>query len=361
MIMIPANKKGERMDRLSLVDSHLVPNLIRNSSESRKLKIFRILEHEYLYPEIKDPSVVKVGSGSYMMFASIGNSLTQRWTVGRFIAVHPQGPWTELSPVIFSGINGRELCAPAVSYKKRTDGGMWTMYIQTSCFSEGGTIVKAESFDGYRFYGTMDPVVNGRWRCGDANIVGVYDAGISEISYRGDMIECLVFSGYRKIGCGDLYMTTRLTNSESGWMKPVRILAQEDVPFHNKPGAAVFEWGLEGAKVIGMGQNRYLLIGVCFLNRSEHYAGSKQRIMIAYSDNPYGPYIPAGTLIDPQPNSSGTGENGHPDTILADGSLWIVYQEREGLHSPWYLRSVRFDRFRDMRGNQISAGSVLVS
>jgi len=68
------------------------------------LSVIRTEKSAAGFPELKDPTVIKHPSGFYVMYASIGNSFTQQWKVGRFVSTRPTGSWTELSPVQFEGI-----------------------------------------------------------------------------------------------------------------------------------------------------------------------------------------------------------------------------------------------------------------
>src|SRR5574338_1701317 len=111
------------------------------------LPVTRLPQHLPQYEEIKDPSIVALPNGQYMMYASIGNSEVQKWIVGRFLSSHPSGPWKEVSPVTFVGIEGPHLCAPAVMYEEKDGVPVFTMYIQTACFEENGVIAVATSHD----------------------------------------------------------------------------------------------------------------------------------------------------------------------------------------------------------------------
>ena len=318
-------------------------DLFPRPTDTTQLVLNRLPEYEFTHPELKDPSIVDQGNGTYGMYASIGSSVTQTWLVGRFIATHPNGPWTELSPVQFDNLHGPQLCAPAVIYDERKGQRTWTMYVQTACFEENSIIAKAISFDGKTFHGrkkaliTRDMVLNEKH-----HVVGVYDAGISEVDINGEPYLCMLYSGYRKVGCGDLYMTLRKKNDvEDSWSTAKCVLAQEDVPFHNNPEYEHFEWGLEGAKVIQLANNCFMMIGVCFMPKP-NALGTRQRVFYAVSDKVDGTYIPVGIPIEPQPNVHSTGETGHPDTIIQGNDMWLIYQERTGDGAPWHLRSAKY-------------------
>ncbi len=311
------------------------------------LPVQRLAEHAESYYEIKDPSIVQLHDGNFMMYASVGNSVRQEWKVGRFIATQPQGPWQEISPVIFRGISGPQLCAPAVTYEMKDGAPLWKMYIQTACFEENGIIVLATSTDGEIFDGQPNPLASRETIEPEhqSSVVGVYDAGISEVKSGNEELLCMLFSGYRRVGCGDVYASYRHKNSsEQDWSPARRLLAQEDVPFHNHPQYEHFEWGLEGAKLVQLGDECFMMIGVCFLPKPKEYLGTRQRVFFAAAPSIQGPFTPICTPFEPTMNQGRAGENGHPDTMLTmNNDLWIIYQERYGEGCPWHLRVARYD------------------
>lgn len=307
------------------------------------LKINRLPQHQNQHYEIKDPSVVKINDGSYVMYASIGNSIEQTWLVGRFIANNLLDEWQEIEPVIFHNLAGPQLCAPAVMYENINGQNLWTMYIQTACFEADGIIAFATSNDGQNFYGQPHPLASRETIVNSPSpVIGVYDAGISEIKYQGEDLLCLLYSGYRRIGCGDLYLSTKRKNEEQ-WSAGKCIISQEDIPFHNRPDDEFFEWGLEGAKLVQLADDCLMMIGVCFLPLPNGALGTRQRVFLAVADNINGPYKPVGTPFAPQKNDGKSGENGHPDTLVNDEELVVIYQERLGNGQPWHLRAAAFN------------------
>lgn len=314
-------------------------------SNNHTLEIVRLPTHTAAYYEIKDPSIVKKKNGDYLMFASIGNSEFQQWQIGRFIASQVQGPWQELSPVTFTNLSGPQVCAPAVRYEDTTEGELWTMYVQSCCFETDGYIALATSQDGQHFTAAEQPLLTremlGQHR---EDVIGLYDAGISQVTVNNQPMHCLVFSGYRRVGCGDVYMTYAPIDTEiPSWAPPQRILSQEEVPFHNHPDYEWFEWGLEGAQIIQLIDQSYLMFGVCFLPKPDGHLGTRQRVFMAHAKSLLGPFVPLTTPLDPQPQEKGTGENGHPDAVMNGNTLNLIYQERSGQGQPWYLRHAQFD------------------
>ena len=302
------------------------------------------------YMEMKDPSVIREQDGSYKMYCSLGTSVTQQWVIGRFAADHPAGPWQELPHTKVENVAGGEVCAPAVMTRNDNGKTVYHMYVQTTCFSPDGVIAQAVSEDGHVFKGLAQPAMTKEDLLPEdlQNVMSLYDVGISEFDIQGKTHECMVFSGYRSIGCGDVYMSLREKKdgaaAERPWPTPVLILKQEDVPFHNKPGAENFEWGLEGIKIDRLEEGAYLMTGVCFLDRPNEERGTRQRVFFAAAASPEGPYIPMRTPVTPTAYPEGTGENGHPDTIDMGDKMGLLYQERAGEGQPWHLRYMDFDK-----------------
>ena len=292
--------------------------------------------------QIKDPTVVALPDGSYAMYATVDASYMKAGLVGRFRAQNPGGPWQEEAPAELTGVDGPEVCAPSVVLEYKDGQPVFKMYIQTSCFHGDGVIAVASSTDGIHF--AAEPVAMTKDDVA-APVISLYDVAVSDVTRGGKDCDCMVFSGYRSIGCGDVYVSLREKGTEH-WEAPVLALRQEDVPFHNKPGSANFEWGLEGAKVVQLADDAFLMVGVCFLDKNKSERGTRQRVFFAASATPGGPFLPMNTPIDPTPYANGTGENGHPETIDLGKSVGILYQERagEGADKPWHLRYAEIDK-----------------
>lgn len=306
--------------------------------DRKRIQLIRYGNHETQYPEIKDPSLVAVGN-KWMMYASIGTSVTQKWTIGRFEANSLEGPWYELPPAIVHGLNGPQICAPAVTYGEKDGRPHWRMYVQTACFEENGVIACIGSQDGMIFNGVSATLIRSDMLAPQKQkVVGLYDAGVSDVTWNNETITTMVFSGYRSVGNGDLYLSYKKKDDhDMGWSAPTLIMTQEEVPFHNKPGSEDYEWGLEGAKIVQLSPTCFLMIAVCFAPLPKTYIGHRQRVFLSASHSPFGPYSPIGVPFMPMSSSLRFGEQGHPDTVIIDNTLWIVYQERKNQNSPWYL------------------------
>lgn len=307
--------------------------------KSSLVEIFRRNAADTRPFEIKDPSIVPLPDKTYMMYATIfGPGIPKKDIIGRFHAAQPEGPWRQMESATVHGITGPEICAPQVLLGEENGAPLWTMYVQTSCFKPDGVIAVATSHNGIDFYAHPAPVLT-RDDVQPQSVISLYDVSVSDISLAGTDYECMVFSGYRHIGCGDLYMSLRRKDCPGGpWDKPQLILAQEDMPFHNRPGSANFEWGLEGAKIVQLAEDSFLLAGVCFLDKNPDEHGTRQRVFFAAAKHPSGPFDLHTLPIEPTPYDIGTGENGHPDIILQDDRLIMLYQERAGDRKPWHLR-----------------------
>jgi hypothetical protein len=319
-----------------------LPTAFPKNTANLLLEVNRLPQHAEFHYEIKDPSIVQVNDNRFMMFASVGNSVTQTWLVGRFEAESPEGPWTELEPVKFVDLSGPQLCAPAVTLIEEKGIQRWFMYIQTACFEEGGVIALATSDDGETFYGQPQALIS-RESIDNAptDVIGVYDVGYSELKHGDQDVECMVYSGYRRVGCGDIYMSTR-TKGSGEWGPGQCILSQENVPFHNSPDYEYFEWGLEGAKIIQLADDCFVMIGVCFLPMSNEHLGKRQRVFFAVTDSLDTPFTPVNTPFEPTGFEGKFGENGHPDTLTINDTLHVIYQERHGNGEPWHLRAARY-------------------
>ena len=312
--------------------------------ESERVEIRHLNETDAVWIQIKDPSVVPLPDGTYIMYCTTdAPAVAEGVRVSRFAAASPGGPWQELAPAMVHGVDGPEVCAPSVVLEQKDENSVWKMYIQTSCFGKDGVIALASSADGKTFNAEPTAMTKEQLPPGDIPVVGLYDVSVSTVLRDGRPCDCMVFSGYRSIGCGDVYVSLR-EKGAAAWEKPQLALRQEEVPFHNRPETRNFEWGLEGAKVVQLADDAFLMVGVCFLDKGIEERGTRQRVFFAASATPGGPFIPMGTPVEPTPYAEGTGENGHPDTIDLGDKLGLLYQERAGEGRPWHLRYGEMDK-----------------
>ena len=277
--------------------------------KSRLVKIFGQYarrEHQF---EIKDPSVVRQEDGTYIMYATVfGPAIGKNENIGRFHAHDLKGPWTKLAPARVQGIEGPEICAPQIIRTAHEGKPLWLMYVQTSCFSEDGIIIAATSQDGIDFYAAAQPAMTRKNLAPPYadKAISIYDVSISGITRHGVAHECMAFSAYRKIGSGDIFMSVR-KKGDTDWPPARMVLKQEDVGFHNHPDSPHFEWGLEGAKIMQVDDDCFILFGVCFLDKDENGIGKRQRVFIAGAHAVEGPYTALETPIQPVRYKAGKG------------------------------------------------------
>jgi hypothetical protein len=282
-------------------------------------------------PETKDPCVLRRPDGGWVMYASVGWSDVQDWLIGRFLADSPEGPWVEAEPVRLDGLSGPTVCAPAVVLEDRPGEPAWTMYVQTDCFREGGHIARATSRDGCAFVAGEPAATPG----GHALL---YDVGVRRVAHRGRTLRVMLYTACSRVGCGDLWGSVMDESSGEGWSAPRQVLAQGDVPWHNQPHDPHYEWALEGAEVVQIGDGMFLMVGVCFLPLGAGTIGSRQRVFFAAGREPLGPFTPMGVAVGPRDHGTGAGETGHPSAVVDGDVLHLFYQERAGDGPPWHLR-----------------------
>lgn len=260
--------------------------------------------------------------------------------IGRFAAAHPSGPWQSLGAVQIKGLEGNDICAPCILHEAQDGQPLWRMFVQTECFREDGIIAEAISTDGIHFQAASMPVMTkDDIPSGGFPVVGLYDVALSRITQDGAEFDCMTFSAYRRLGCGDIYSSVRKRGlPDAPWSRPVLVMAQENVPFHNQPSSINYEWGLEGAKLVQLKQDLFLMVGVCFLDRDVSHQGTRQRVFFGASSSPFDICRAISMPLDPFTYEDGQGENGHPDTIDLGPAIGILYQERAGYNKPWHLR-----------------------
>lgn len=284
--------------------------------------------------EIKDPCIVPMPDGTFEIYTTNGCSTDEKWEIGHYKAESLTGPWIEIPHAKVEGLEGWDICAPAVYLRPAANGGIeYHMAIQNLCFHEDGIIAHAVSSDGQHFTVRDDWQID-RHMLRDAgyDVIAVYDPGHSDFEWKGRNYECLTFTGIRRVGCGDLYMTMRESDVPGApWMPVRRVLRQEDVPFHNHPDKENFEWGLEAANILKIRPNTFMMIGAAFLEGDDTTLGKRQRFFAAFSPSPWGPFEGAQPLFTPTRHAIGQGENGHGDAILLGDSVRFVFQERAGM------------------------------
>lgn len=322
--------------------------------QTATLSLTRLPGEEADHPEQKDPSVVEKHPDDaltpyrFIKYTSSGRSDRQAWKVARFGADDLDGHWQELRSPTLEGLSGPQLCAPALAYEFENGKPHYTMYIQTACFEPGGVIMEAHSADGEHFVGKRKPLITKDSVTRPKHpLIGVYDPSYSRIKANGKAYDCLTFTGITRMEPawphkteGDIYMSLRerlLPGAE--WSEPRLVLEMSKIPFHNQPGRTdhEYEWCPEGTQVIGLDEEHFLMVGVCFLQKPPGCDGERQRVFFAASDAVDRPFIPMNMPFEPQ---APKGETGHPDTVIDHQNqvLHVILQERDGNHKPWTLR-----------------------
>lgn len=299
--------------------------------------------------ELKDPSIVSLPDGRYRLYASVGSSVTQTWMIGMFEAETLTSPWyfkgrTEIDLI------GDRVCAPAVNYHAVGGDMPYVLDVQSECFylpDRKCEIFRAYSADGHNFVKAAQPLISlDHLRNAGYNVLGAYDPGTSVVSENGQNMEVMLFSAYRhdeQIEAprlfGDIYMVSRPFGDDAvrhpeGWSAPKLIIDQDRVPFHNRPFTAQAEWGIEGAKVIQLGNNLFLWVFVSFLEG----VSLRQRVTWATSRSIFEEPRILGVTY---PAAADT-ENGHSDIFLEQDRIVEIRQQRHGRDGQWYLTGAEY-------------------
>lgn len=322
------------------------------------LSLSRLPGEDANHPEQKDPSIVEKHPDDaltpyrFIKYTSSGRSDIQAWKVARFGADDLEGHWQELKSPTLEGLSGPQLCAPALAYEFENGKPHYTMYIQTACFEPGGVIMEAHSADGEHFIGKGPLITKDSVPKPKHPLIGVYDPSYSRIKANGKAYDCLTFTGITRMEPawphkteGDIYMSLRersLPGAE--WSEPRLVLEMSEIPFHNQPGRADhdYEWCPEGTQIIGIDEEHFLMVGVCFMQKPPGCDGERQRVFFAASSAVDRPFTPMNMPFEPQ---APKGETGHPDTVIDHRNqvLHVFLQERDGNHKPWALRQGKID------------------
>lgn len=275
------------------------------------------------YRDTKDPCPVWDGQ-QWHLYGSGGSSVEEGWEILHAKAHSPRGPWQLTAPATLIGVSGPHVAAPGVVFDPQTRE--FHLFIQTEFLMLGGTIEHLVSADGETFL-RRSTVLESLPLTTEA---GIYDPHPAIINGRN----MLCYSAMADVSRPDLYLAVSETNTWDGpWKREGRILAHEDVPHHNQRGSHDYEWGLEGAQLVGLPSGRVMLCAVCFLPQGDR--GTRQRVFLAFGPQPKGPYYTAGAILETGYADWERGENGHAAGMVVDGSFLLFYQGREGDGKPW--------------------------
>jgi hypothetical protein len=272
--------------------------------------------------DLKDPSPVYDADGQLHIFGSVGRD-TLGWKIFHAVRLIT-GEWVEKEPAYLEDIKGGAIAAPGMVY----DHG-FHMFIQTDCFSLGGSIEHLVSIDGQFFKHKSTPRISTE----ETLEAGIYDPHPAVI---GDK-KYIVYSGMPDVGRPE--SINLLQSISSSWNGPWRALGpilkqSEIITHHNQPYFQDYEWGVEGAQLIELPSKLILLNAVCFLPVGKR--GTRQRVFFAVADNILGPYYSMGPILDPLPGWE-EGENGHAAGLIENNMFNLFYQARasDNPKDPW--------------------------
>ena len=273
-----------------------------------------ILESTAGFRDTKDPCPVYDGK-QWHLYGTGGSSLIEEWEILHATAPQLEGPWEMQDPASLHGVEGVHVAAPGVVYG---DGGL-QMFIQTEFMTEAGCLEHLVSSDGTNF----EKISTALCPIPGTNEAGIYDVHPAEIAGK----KYLTYAGFSGEKDCNLYLAESASGKWEGpWRRSGKLLSYDEVPFHNQPGDADYEWGLEGPQLIELPDHSVLLNAVCFLRGQQ--AGRRQRVFFAHAPDINGPYEVMGPVISPVPDEWQSGENGHAAAVIEDGALQLFFQAR---------------------------------
>lgn len=269
------------------------------------------------------------------LYGSAGSVITETWAILHATAPGPCGPWIEQAPATLVDVHSDRVAAPGVVH----DGSRFHMFVQTDFLAVGGTIEHLTSENGELFR-RVDTAVESR---PDTDEAGLFDAHPALVAGRPWLVYAAMatdLQGLRwewdryaaTVRGPDVHAAVSISGTWDGpWERCGRVLAQEEVPVHVRPGAPDYEWGLEGPQLLSLDDGRVLLTGVCFVDGRR---GTRQRAFLAVASSPLGPYGISGLALEPQGDGWESGEVGHATTVLVQDVLWLFYQARSRVPGP---------------------------
>ncbi|GAC1413365.1 MAG: hypothetical protein NVSMB66_5130 [Candidatus Doudnabacteria bacterium] len=287
------------------------------------------------YADTKDPCPIFDGK-TWHIYGSGGSSTVEVWEILHLTAESAEGPWREERASRLIGMSGDHMAAPGLIFDEKEH--LFHMFIQSDFLALGCTIEHFISTDGEDFFYTgraLSPVEN-------TPEAGVYDPHPAII--HGE--KYISYSGMNEVGKPDLYLAKSVSNKWHGpWQREGRLLAHEEVPFHNQHGCDDYEWGLEGSQLIELPNGWVILFAVCFLSQGKR--GTRQRVFMAISENPQGPFSVLPPIIHLEEQEWGSGENGHAAGVVVDKQLYLFFQARTAFEDiqkdVWKYGYAKFD------------------
>lgn len=294
--------------------------------------------------DTKDPCPVFDGK-TWHIYGSGGSSKNEVWDVLHAKAATIDGPWILDKNSTIHGVAGPHAVAPGVIF----DNGKFHMFLQTDCYALGSQVEYLVSEDGENFYHVNTALES----IPSTKEAGIYDPHPAII----DGKKYFVYSGFPKVGHGDIYLAESSSNTLEGpWKRLGSILTHEDVPeYHNQHSQPDYEWGLEGAQLTQLPSGVIVLTAVCFLPKGAK--GSRQRVFLAVASNILGPYKTIGPILNPSSREWESGENGHATLLIDKENLHLFYQGRS-LNGHWrYGRADTKTKNIEALASKVLAGS----
>ncbi len=280
------------------------------------------------FRDTKDPCTVFDGT-KWHLYGSGGSSEVENWQILHAVSDSKFGPWEDLGPATLEGLTGSHVAAPGVV--KDLGEQLFHMFIQTDFLDLGGKIIHLTSVDGH-FFKILDTPIDSMPGTDEA---GIYDPHPAEINGE-KYITYSATDKYTEFGAAqpNIHLAKSLSGTWFGpWERLGAILTHEDVvSHHNQRGHDDYEWGLEGPQLIQLAPDLVLLCAVCFLPSGAR--GTRQRVFFSVANNPKGPFLSLGPILQPEENDWGAGETGHASGFVDEGKLNLFYQARNP-ESPW--------------------------
>jgi galactokinase/galactose mutarotase-like enzyme len=253
------------------------------------------------------------------------------------------GPYLEENPPVLLGDMPKGIYeAPSLV----AEGNRLHLFAQTTYYRLGGTIEHFVSTDGHTFTWTNTAL---RPIPGSAQ-AGIYDVDACELGAKaggGQPRQALIYSGFSRDGGRDdrpdpcVFLAESRESWEGLFVNGRRpILTDRDVAWHNShdPANPYYEWGLEGAQLLRLSSDRYLLLCVGFEKRPGREYMAAQRLFFAHYDNRLKLLGVSEPIL---PLRSGWDEYGH-------GSMMLDVQDPAKLRLLFQARPANLDkRFRD--------------
>lgn len=277
------------------------------------------------FGDTKDPCVVFDGT-RWHIFGSGGSIRNENWKILHAVADTVDGPWTEIEPIMLTGIGGPHVAAPGVVFDFEEKN--FHMAIQEDFTSIGGSIHYLVSPNGTEFTHVgkiLSPIP-------DSGEAGLYDPHFSVIGGKKYLVyagmPAVIPHGRPFIPQPDIYLATTTTGSWAGpWERIGKILDHDDISWHhNRRDYDDYEWGIEGPQLVELPSGKVLLNATSFIEEGER--GTRQRVFFAIADRPEGPYTSLGPVLSLRDQAWEAGENGHASAILSDDQVYLFYQAR---------------------------------